>query len=218
MTYAIVSTSTTEPVSLIEAASNCRIDPEDRGADDLLAYITAARSLVEVHTNRFIVPTTVRLSLDRFPGSYFQAWQLTHRYEWDAVQSVRHDTAQNHRTIFLPGPPLVAVSSVTYVNQAGAPTTLDPSLYIVDADSEPGRLTSAYNTDWPATRDQVNAVLVTYTAGYATPDTTPGPLKQAIKMLASYWFNNREAAGASMDEQPLAFRTLIAAYAVPSVH
>ena len=49
------------------------------------------------------------------------------------------------------------------------------------------------STPWPVTRAQQGAVNITYTAGYGDPaSATPIAIKQAIKILVSHFYENRE--------------------------
>jgi len=88
------------------------------------------------------------------------------------------------------------VTSVKYYDQYGAVNTLDPSTYIVDLVSEPGRILPAYGLTWPTTLLQpINGVVVRYIAGYSSDaaEVPPG-VKQSMLMLIGYWYENREAA------------------------
>ncbi len=73
--------------------------------------------------------------------------------------------------VYLPFPPLVAVDSVQYYDTAGSLQTLASTYYTVDTDSTPGRVYLAYNQSWPSTYLIPKAVIITYTAGYATTFT-----------------------------------------------
>jgi uncharacterized phiE125 gp8 family phage protein len=60
-------------------------------------------------------------------------------------------------------------------------------------------------------------VTVTYSAGYGDADAVPAAIKEAIKLLAANWYENREAAivgasGVVPMELPLGVRDLIASY------
>jgi uncharacterized phiE125 gp8 family phage protein len=102
-----------------------------------------------------------------------------------------------------------SVSSVTYVDEAGATQTLASSGYQVDVTSLPPRVTPAYGAYWPAARGTTyQAVRVTFVAGYGLAAAVPDALKAAIKLLTSHWYENREAAGAGWEELPLGVRSL----------
>ncbi|KRG38827.1 hypothetical protein ARC78_15220 [Stenotrophomonas pictorum JCM 9942] len=95
--------------------------------------------------------------------------------------------------ISLPLPPLKAVTSVTYIDPAGAEQTLSSSAYKVDA-GENGRLLPAFGTTWPSTRAESGAVRVRFTAGYGTaPADVPAAIRSALLLMVGDLFENREA-------------------------
>lgn len=184
----------TEPVTLAEAKLHLRIDDGMTAEDTLIsALITAARQKIEIETRRALVTQTQMLKLDQFPSG-----------EMPAIE--------------LPNPPLQNVNSVQYVDQNGDTQTLSASEYIVDAASEPARITPAYNTYWPLTRAQINAVTVTFVCGYAPVSgsptdyaaNVPQALKAAIKLLVGHWYENREASTPlNLKPLPMAVDSLI---------
>lgn len=107
-------------------------------------------------------------------------------------------------SIRLPLPPLQSVTSIKYLDSDGAQQTLAESVYdVIGAGGyEQGHVCLAYNQSWPATRVRLENVIVRFVAGYpATSDSPPdyvanipAPIKHAMKLLISHWFDNREAA------------------------
>ncbi len=95
----------------------------------------------------------------------------------------------------MPRPPLISVSSIKYLDLDGTETTVATSVYRVDADSEPGRITLDYNQTWPTDkRDVTNSVIIEHTAGYgASTSAVPEDIRHAILMLIGHWYENREA-------------------------
>jgi uncharacterized phiE125 gp8 family phage protein len=144
MQFAIKQTTapTVEPISLQECKDHLRLDGDLEDAH-LSALISAARGWVEGFWGRQLVAATWKLTLDAFPSG----------------------------TIGLLYPPLISVSSISYVDTGGTTQTLSTSTYTADTESEPARIVPAYNEDWPDTRDVINAVAVTYRAGFAAPFT-----------------------------------------------
>ncbi|KKL52184.1 hypothetical protein LCGC14_2288070, partial [marine sediment metagenome] len=71
---------------------------------------------------------------------------------------------------------------------------LTASTYIVDTNSEPGRLSLAYNAVWPnETLRPVNGVVVRFVAGYGSVATAvPNMAKQAVKLMVGHMFEHRE--------------------------
>lgn len=174
-----------EPVTLSEAKLHLRVD---HTADDSLitALIVAAREQAEAFTSRAFIEQTITLKFDAFP-EYFR----------------------------LPRPPLVSVTSIAYLDSAGASQTISNTLYRVDAQSEPGRVTVAYGQSWPATHDVTGAVTVVYKAGYsATSASVPASIKHAILMMVESLYENRGdiMVGLSVQEMPQTSKTLLFAY------
>jgi uncharacterized phiE125 gp8 family phage protein len=157
------------------------------------ALIAAARGAVEEATQLQLITATWELTLDGFPRNWSEP-------------------------IELPRPPITAITSIAYTDENGAAQTLSASDYQVDAKSFPGRLVPAVDLEWPDTQaDKLNAVTITYTAGYgAAGSSVPRPLRQAMLLLVSHWFENREAVvvGTIVTELPFAVKSLIAPFRV----
>ncbi len=177
----IVTEPTLEPVELADVKSHLSVEVSD---DDTMIsnFITAARRWCEHFTRRAFITQSWKLVLDKFPAEFR-----------------------------VPLPPLQSVTSITYIDTDGNTQTLASSVYTVDIDSEPGRIVEAYQQSWPTTRDVVNAVTVTYKAGYGAASTNmPGELKLAIKMLVGHYYENREAfVAAPLREVPMASEHLL---------
>ena len=165
MRYALTRTvaPTTYPVTVEEARRHLRVDGTEEDAL-IQTYIIAATELTETFTCRQLMPATYALRIDRFPP-----------------------------VIIVPKPPLQSVTSIAYLDSQGASQTLTVTTdYIVDSNSEPGRITTPFSTVWPVSYDQMNAVTVTFVAGYTGAGTVPESLKAAIKLMVGDMFQNRE--------------------------
>ena len=175
----LVTAPTVEPVSLEEAKAQCRIEPSEADDDEFLTdLIAAAREMVEKDSGRAFTRQTRELQLDAFPVGVIE----------------------------LPRAPLVSVSSVTYVDEAGASQVLSSALYQVDTRSEPGRVAPAYGTSWPATRDVLGAMRIQYLCGLDLTDAAvivPSAAKHAMKLCIAEWNENRQRAviGVSVTER-----------------
>jgi uncharacterized phiE125 gp8 family phage protein len=114
--------------------------------------------------------------------------------------------------ILVPRPPLQSVSSIAYVDSTGSTQTMDASAYIVDTRSEPGRITPAYGTCWPTARCQINAVTITYVAGWTTA-TMPDTVKHLMRLWVGHFFEHRDAVniGNIVSEIPLSLKALTSA-------
>ena len=153
------------PVSLVEAKAHLRVD----GADDdtlITSMLGTAIQQAEQATGRALMPQTWVLSLDAFPKSL----ELTRV-------------------------PVASVSSIAYTDVDGADQVLSASEYTLNnaSDFDIASVAPAYGKSWPATRAQVNAVRVTYVAGYVDATKVPESIKSWIKLLVGAMYENREA-------------------------
>lgn len=170
------------PVCVDDAMRHLRIDEEDDAAD-LAGYIAAATRYAEQYLGRQIVSATWKYTLDAFPDE-------------DVIE--------------LPRPPLVSVTSVQYVDTDGATQTFSSSNYSVLTTPTPGRISLGYEKSWPDTREQDEAVTITYVAGYGAAESVPASIKQAILMLVGHWYERREASSVvAVTPVPMAVDSLL---------
>lgn len=143
MTLQITTQPVSEPVTLAEAKLHLRVETSVTADDELIkSIIVAARKWCESYENKAYMLRTYQLKLDEFE---------------DYIE--------------IPNPPLVSVSSITYLDSAGATQTLASTVYDVDTAAEPGIVRLAYNQNWPSTYNYPNSVTINYVAGYATTFT-----------------------------------------------
>lgn len=178
-----------EPLVPQEAIDHLRLEASTSEDALLAAWVTAAREVVEHRTQRSLLTQTWELTLEGFPCG---------------------------RVIHLPRPPLKSVTSITYVDTAGASQTLATSAYQVDTTGIVGRIRPAYATPWPPTRCQFNAVTIRFVAGYGDPAAVPAALKAAMQLLLANWYENREAVitGTIATQLPLGVEALLDPYQV----
>ncbi len=162
----VMGAPATEPVTILDAMDNARID-EDRDARWVGTAITAARELCEVFSKRCFITTTLKLNLEQFPP-----------YEF-----------------VLPRPNLISVTSVKYLDLNNVQQTLASSAYTVDTNAVPGRIVPTYNTSWPDHLFYTNSIEVVYVAGYGAAGAVPQSIKQAIKFTVADWYGNRDSQG-----------------------
>lgn len=92
--------------------------------------------------------------------------------------------------ILLPMPPLVSVDGIEYVDTDGNTQEYsDFRAFGVESD-ESGYVLPSYGEAWPETRNEPEAVKIAFTAG---PQTVDVAIKQAILLLISGWYANRES-------------------------
>jgi len=158
-----------EPVDILSIKTHLHMDSDQTAEDILLAsLITAARSYVEQYTGRALVTQTWYGFLDQFPG-------------------------MDH--IGLPFGNLSSVTSVKTIDSVGDETTLTlTTQYLVDTDSEPGRVTLPYSVSWPSfTPYPVNPIVIEFICGYGLASAVPDGLKSAIKLIVGDLYEHREA-------------------------
>lgn len=116
------------------------------------------------------------------------------------------------RPLVLPVSPVISISSITYIDAAGAEQTWSTANYQTDTVSRLARVKPAYNKTWPITRrGDLGAVRVAYEAGYAPDDgsptdygaNVPAEAKHVIKMVAGHWYDHPEAVTIGTVSHPI---------------
>lgn len=174
-----------EPVSVDELRAHLRLDST---ADDtyLADLITGAREFVEGETRRALVEQTWALFLDRIPQRDVMGW-------WDGVREGAI-TMESARSIELPISPLVSVDHVKYYSDDNVATVWPSTNYHVDTASKPGRLSLRTSGVWPVFTRPTNGLEIQYKAGHGSQaGDVPAALRQAIKIIAADWYENRES-------------------------
>jgi uncharacterized phiE125 gp8 family phage protein len=155
----------------------------------LSALITAAREYCENFTGRALATQTIEAYLDDFPCEDY---------------------------IEIPKPPLQSVTSVKYKDSAGTETTMTVTTqYIVDTDSDVGRIFLPYAVSWPSfTPYPKNAVIIRTVVGYYASNLIPASIKQAMLLLIGHWYANREAVGQVSGPMEFSVKALLSQYRV----
>ena len=179
----LLTAPTWEPLSLAEAKTQARIRQDKDDALILGIWLPAAREYVETLTKRTLPQQQWEYSLDAFPGRQVDDWR---------------PPGWRYGIIRVPRAPLISVESVTYIStdQQQPPftyTTLATTEYMVDTNSEPGRIAPAPNRVWPATNPLAfKGVVFSVTSGYATAALVPARLKQCVAFMFAHLYENRE--------------------------
>ena len=152
-------------LSLSTAKSHLRVDGSD---DDTLitALVASAEQLAEHLTGRTLI------TRDR-----------THR------------VAEFGDRIRLPGAPVASITSVKYLDTAGAEITLSNALYALESGTDWPAVVPAVGATWPAVQpDRADAVRIAYSAGYGAADTdVPIGIQQWLLLCLGTWYNQRES-------------------------
>ncbi|WP_442580721.1 head-tail connector protein [Mesorhizobium sp. ASY16-5R] len=159
----------TEPLSLAEVKQQCRVDTVVTDDDAFLTRcIRAAREAIEGPDGRglAIMAADWRLTLDCFP-----------------------------KEVRIPMGPVLSIVNIVYVDGAGAAQTLDPADYHWRPGRYEARIQPAYGKAWPAARSQLDAVTITFKAGFKGTEedpiklgNIPEPLRVAMMMLIAHWY------------------------------
>jgi uncharacterized phiE125 gp8 family phage protein len=169
------------PISLEKIKARLAIDHNDH--DDMIGdLIKGAVALIDG-------PSGIGIALMR------QSWRKSMDYLGNCIT--------------LPGWPIKAISSVTYLDENGTQQTLSPLLYQVDLDQEPVRILPAWNASWPNSRKIQGSVKVTYALGEESPTDIPADLIDAVAMLVAYRYERREAAGDAATEIPFGVSSIL---------
>ena len=179
-----------EPVTLAELKLHLRLGTDTTEDTMLAALIVAARDYVETVTRRALITQTWDYWLEKFPGEdYFD----------------------------VPLGNLQSVTSLKYKDSDGTETTMTVTTeYLVDINSDPGRIFLPYGETWPSfTAYPYKPITLRFICGYgSSASSVPDPIKVAIKILASHFYENRELVnpGAELKEIPMSVDSLLATY------
>ncbi len=172
MAIKIITPPAVEPISLQEAKLHSRVNI-DTEESLIHIWIKSGRILAEKFQNRSFVKRELELTLDAWPRSPFE----------------------------LPRPPLINVVSIKYYDTENHEETVDAGDYFVDTDSEPGRVSLAYEKRWPTETilRPISGVKIRFEAGYgATADHVPQNVKDALLLYVTYRYEHRAE---EMDEE-----------------
>lgn len=136
-----------EPVSVDDVKLSARVDAETFDDQLALLLIPAIRAEAEHRLGRRLITQTVELVLDDFPAG----------------------------EIDLRLPSVQSVTSIKYLDTAGAEQTVINTDYSLDTAASPGRVLLDTDAAWPATADVPNAVRVRYVVGYGDDDASVPP-------------------------------------------
>lgn len=182
------------PVSVVEARRQLRNEGGSFDDDYIEALIWAAAASIEQQYGLALIETTVEQYHTGFPGSsdkplFFRIAPL------------------------LPASPIV---SITYTDSSGNLQTLNNNHFTTGGYNGWPFLVPTVNNDWPSDAATLpNAVKVTYKAGFGTTaEAVPMPVKQAILLMMSDLYQNREDRP---DTLPRASEALLRPYYRPSV-
>ena len=188
----LVTPPAIEPITLAQAKNHLRVDIPD---DDTLitTYIMAARIACEAFIHGSLITQTWRVSYNGFPDDFLAAIAIPVEPLQSVVSFKWWDQNYNltTMTVATPGPgPFLATD------------------YILDTDSEPGRIVPPPNSAWPGVSLwPVSPIQITVMAGFGADGTSvPAPYINGMLMCIAHWYEHRaaiETSGAVPKEVPM---------------
>ncbi len=167
------------PISRADAKTHLRVDHTDE--DDYIdTVIAAAVDYAENYTDRQFITATWVARMDEFPT-----------------------TGDN---IELRKNPIASITSIQYVDTNGTTQTWSSANYETDLKSNVARIRPISTESYPSTKDQLNAVTVTFISGYGSAASdVPGDIKHALKLIIAYLYDNRDTV--TFDDGSLDFHS-----------
>ncbi len=193
--FSIVTDSTGEPLTTDEVRDHVRGSTEDNSLID--AQTTAARLYCENFTHREFMLKKLRYSLESWP-----------RGEIQLPRPVNTSSTSKPLT-------------VSYRAQGGSTyTTFASTNYLVDTESEPGRIVLKNGAAWPSgALENGQSVRVDFWSGATAASLVSQSQKQGILLLAGHWYENRESVvvGTISTQLQQALNAILSVSKIPSV-
>lgn len=162
-TTKIITEPAVEPVTLEQVKNHSRITHVEDDSWLSMAMIVA-RQYVEKTCELSLITQTRRMTFRKFDEPYLK----------------------------LSYGPTISITSIQYYDQTNSLQTL--ASYQATLESNPCLIVPGVGQRWPSTTpDRLDAVRVTYVAGYGDPEQVPAALRQVILLLVDHWYNNRGA-------------------------
>lgn len=173
--YKVSVAATLEPVTLDELRNNLRIASSSALDGILQQCLNGAVAEAEAYTGRVLLPTTMLAYLDAYPDD---------------------------DEILITKGPVASLTSIQYY-AAGASelTTVDSGDYQLDNVEIDARI--RFSESFSPDEDKMNAIVITYVAGWASVDALPRKIKDAIILMATERYLNPTTAGVSRAAQSL---------------
>lgn len=208
VTYELITPPAIEPVTVAEIKDHAKIDGTDEDVY-LAALITAARESLSLKTGRAMITETWTATLDAWPRTGGSEW-------WDGVRE-EPITALEVDYLELSKVPFGQITAVELLDESDTATVWASSNYYVTKQYGRGRLVRKRGVSWPTILRDVAGIRITLTAGYgADANSVPLPLRHAIKLLVTHWYENRTPASAcaSSELMPSGLGEIIGQYRV----
>ena len=195
----LITPPTVEPWLVTDAVVKQHLRIIDTAEDALLSLLIGkTREAAEQICRRALISQQWLMVLDKFPQPGLETSSANwYGPSWGTgpgpLTTIRPDGVTQYE-IFLPLPPLQTVDSIWYWDATAATKLLlSPAAYIVDNISEPARVVPAPGATWPSALNRINAVEVTFTAGYGPSGAyVPNGIRDWMLMMIGTLYENRE--------------------------
>ncbi len=186
MALVSIAGPSSEPVLLSDIKAHLRVT--DSEEDTLIAgLITAARVHIEHLLSRALITQSWSYFLDTWPAD---------------------------DTVVLPLNPVQSIGSIQIYDADDSTTLLSQGDYYPDLAADPARIIWLGKALRPAPGRVANGIEVQFSAGYGDlADDVPEPLRQAIRLLVTHWYERREPV--EVGEQPAQVPMMIASLLSP---
>jgi uncharacterized phiE125 gp8 family phage protein len=165
-----------EPIDLGEAKRQCGVAEDVSHFDqDFVRWIVSARRQVEHDAQMVFYTGTFVWKISQFPyGDYI------------TIPNIR---------------PVTSITSIAYVDSAGATQTWSASEYALDSESAWPIIRLAYGESWPSVRGGINDITITLVAGYATVFAMPDEFKSALILKVRSFYKTAMGEDSRRDEE-----------------
>lgn len=172
----VTSAPASEPLTTTEAKAWLKVEVS---TDDTLidALVAAAREYIENATGLALFTQTVQEHLDNWPEY--------------------REVSNPNKEFYLMRYPVQSVTSITYLDDDGNSQTLSANNYVVDTTGNLCRIALKADQTFPTLQKQINAVTITYVAGYDDTANIPETLKTAIRLMISHFYERRADSASS---------------------
>jgi len=168
----VTAAPASEPITATTAKTWLKIESGVTADDTIItSLIASARTEIETETGLALFTQTIQDTLDAWP-----------EYE---------EVSNPYMAFHLMRYPVQSVTSISYVDGDGATQTWASANYIVDTTGTFCRIAPEAGITFPGLRNRINAVTVTYTAGWALAADIPEDLKTALQLMLTYVYERR---------------------------
>ena len=176
-----------EPITLEEAKLYLKVEYNDD--DNLInSLIKACREEVEEYTGLILISQTWTVYMNNFPQNDNAIW-------WNGIRDLPVDFYNKSSRIELPKRPVQMVNFIKTYSDSDVATTIPSSDYQVSTYSSPnpykGVISLRDGKTWPTFTRNQDGIEIEFMCGFGSPGNVPENIKQSIKQLLAFKYENR---------------------------